>query len=190
MRLPGEKRTEFCAHAADGAEPAKRDMIDWLAARCDQADYGKLDRLHLSQGELALRPVPIEALINQNRGFPADLAGNQWARAHSRTLLVVPIENSLLYVTPLYLRAQTHNTPHPTTPHTQDNSPHHFHTNGRHLRVYGGQLDGHGGKRRTPSEEGHGRSFKVPSRRDSRRPAARIDAKCCCGFPAWGRRPD
>jgi len=112
MRLPGEMRTEFVLMLP--MVPSQREnMIAWLAARCDQSDYGKLIVYTFPKEKLVYGPFQIEALINQNTEVSQQIS--LWNQMGSRVirgnLLVVPIENSLLYVTPLYLRAQTGQLP-------------------------------------------------------------------------------
>jgi len=89
--------------------PNRRDnMIAWLAARCDAPDYGKLIVYEFPKDKLVYGPFQIEALINQNTYISQQLS--LWNQMGSRVirgnLLVIPIENSILYVSPLYLRAQ------------------------------------------------------------------------------------
>jgi hypothetical protein len=112
MRLPGEKRTEFVLMLP--MVPSQREnMIAWLAARCDPPDYGKLIVYEFPKDKLVYGPFQIEALINQNTDVSQQIS--LWNQMGSRVirgnLLVVPIENSILYVTPLYLRAQTGQLP-------------------------------------------------------------------------------
>jgi uncharacterized membrane protein (UPF0182 family) len=90
--------------------PSRRDnMIAWLAARCDAPDYGKLVVYEFPKERLVYGPFQIEARINQTTEISQQLT--LWNQMGSRVirganLLVIPIENSLLYVTPLYLRAE------------------------------------------------------------------------------------
>ncbi len=112
MRLPDEKRTEFVLMLP--MVPSQREnMIAWLAARCDQPGYGKLIVYTFPKEKLVYGPFQIEALINQNTEISQQIS--LWNQMGSRVirgnLLVVPIENSILYVTPLYLRAQTGQLP-------------------------------------------------------------------------------
>jgi hypothetical protein len=83
-------------------------MIAWLAARCDPPDYGKLIVYEFPKDKLVYGPFQIEALINQNTYISQQLS--LWNQLGSRVirgnLLVIPIENSILYVSPLYLRAE------------------------------------------------------------------------------------
>lgn len=112
MRLPGETRTEFVLMLP--MVPSQREnMIAWLAARCDQNDYGKLIVYEFPKDKLVYGPFQIEALINQNTEVSQQIS--LWNQSGSRVIrgniLVVPIGNSILYVTPLYLRAQSGQLP-------------------------------------------------------------------------------
>jgi len=107
MRLPGETRAEFFLMLP--MVPSRRDnMIAWLAARCDPPDYGKLVVYEFPKDKLIYGPFQIEALINQNTEISQQLT--LWNQMGSRVirgnLLVIPIEDSILYVSPLYLRAK------------------------------------------------------------------------------------
>ncbi len=107
MRLPGEPRGEFFLMLP--MVPSQREnMIAWLAARCDLPDYGKLIVYEFPKDKLVYGPFQIEARINQNTDISQQIS--LWNQMGSRVirgnLLVVPIENSILYVSPLYLRAE------------------------------------------------------------------------------------
>jgi len=112
MRLPGESRTEFFL-MLPMAPSQRENMIAWLAARCDLPDYGKLIVYEFPKEKLVYGPFQIEALINQNTQISQQIS--LWNQMGSRVirgiLLVVPIENSILYVSPLYLRAQSGQLP-------------------------------------------------------------------------------
>jgi uncharacterized membrane protein (UPF0182 family) len=107
MRLPGEPQAEFFVMIP--MAPSRRDnMIAWLAARCDPPGYGKLIVYEFPKEKLVYGPFQIEARINQNTEISQQLS--LWNQMGSRVirgnLLVIPIENSILYVSPLYLRAE------------------------------------------------------------------------------------
>src|SRR5260221_8206421 len=108
MRLPGEPQAEFFLMLP--MVPSRRDnMIAWLAARCDAPDYGKLIVYEFPKEKLVYGPFQIEARINQNTDISQQLT--LWNQMGSRVirganLLAIPIENSILYVSPLYLRAE------------------------------------------------------------------------------------
>jgi uncharacterized membrane protein (UPF0182 family) len=112
MRLPGEDEAEFFLMLP--MVPSRRDnMIAWLAARCDPANYGKLIVYEFPKEKLVFGPFQIEARINQNTEISQQLSlwnqmGSRVIRGH---LIVIPIENSILYVSPLYLRAEAGQLP-------------------------------------------------------------------------------
>ena len=112
MRLPGEARAEFVLMLP--MVPSQREnMIAWLAARCDPPDYGKVVVYEFPKDKLVFGPFQIEARIQQNTEISQQISlwnqmGSRVIRGH---LLVVPIENSILYVSPLYLRAATGQLP-------------------------------------------------------------------------------
>jgi uncharacterized membrane protein (UPF0182 family) len=112
MRLPGEARAEFFL-MLPMVPNHRENMIAWLAARCDAPDYGKLIVYEFPKEKLVYGPFQIEARINQNTEISQQIS--LWNQMGSRVirgnLLVVPIENSILYVSPLYLRAETGQMP-------------------------------------------------------------------------------
>ncbi|QEL24254.1 UPF0182 family protein [Bosea sp. F3-2] len=113
MRLPGESQAEFFLMLP--MVPSRRDnMIAWLAARCDGPDYGKLIVYEFPKEKLVYGPFQIEARINQSTEISQQIT--LWNQMGSRVirganLLVIPIENSILYVSPLYLRAEQGHLP-------------------------------------------------------------------------------
>ncbi|MFM0207781.1 UPF0182 family protein [Paraburkholderia sediminicola] len=112
MRLPDEPSEEFVLMLP--MVPSQRDnMIAWLAARCDPPNYGKLIVYAFPKDKLVYGPFQIEARIQQNTEISQQISlwnqmGSRVIRGH---LLVVPIENSILYVSPLYLRAESGQLP-------------------------------------------------------------------------------
>jgi uncharacterized membrane protein (UPF0182 family) len=112
MRLPGETNAEYILMLP--MAPLGRDnMISWLAARCDGADYGHLFEFAFSKARLFYGPYQIQARINQNPDISRQLS--LWNQLGSRVilgnLLAIPLEDSLLYVEPLYIRAQNGQLP-------------------------------------------------------------------------------
>ncbi len=112
MRLPGETNAEYILMLP--MVPQGRDnMISWLAARCDGADYGHLFEFAFSKDRLFYGPFQIQARINQNPEISQQYS--LWNQMGSKVilgnLLVIPLEDSLLYVEPLYIRAQNGQLP-------------------------------------------------------------------------------
>ena len=105
-KLPGSAQLEYMLMTP--FTPHKRDnMISWMAARSDFPDYGKKLFYELPKDKLIYGPNQIEALINQNTTISQQLT--LWNQNGSRVIrgkqIVTPIENSFLYVVPLYLTA-------------------------------------------------------------------------------------
>jgi uncharacterized protein len=91
----------------------RTNLIAWLAARSDGQNYGKLLLYTFPKQELVFGTEQIEARINQDPVISQQIS--LWNRAGSRAiqgnLLVIPIEQSLLYVEPLYLEAEQNSLP-------------------------------------------------------------------------------
>ncbi len=107
MRLPEETKAEFI-YMVPFTPRGKDNLAAWMVARNDGEAYGKLRVYRLSRQRLAFGPVQIQNRINQNTDVSRQIS--LWDQRGSRVirgdLLVIPIEESLLYVQPLYLQAE------------------------------------------------------------------------------------
>ncbi|MEX1061965.1 MAG: UPF0182 family protein [Balneolaceae bacterium] len=106
-RLPGEERLEFMLISP--TTPENRDnMISWLAAKSDPDSYGDLIVYKLPKDRLIYGPAQIEARIDQDTEISRQIA--LWDQRGSSVirgnLMVIPIENSFLYVEPVFLLAE------------------------------------------------------------------------------------
>jgi hypothetical protein len=107
MRLPEESKAEFI-YMVPFTPRGKDNLAAWMVARNDGDVYGKLRLYRLSRQSLVFGPQQIKNRINQNTEISRqvslwDQRGSQVIRGD---LLVIPIEESLLYVQPLYLQAE------------------------------------------------------------------------------------
>ena len=116
MRLPGESHDEYILMlpmVPESRGTVRDNMISWLAARCDGVDYGHLFEFAFSKDRLFYGPYQIQARINQNPDISQQYS--LWNQMGSKVilgnLLVFPIENALLYVEPLYIRAENGQLP-------------------------------------------------------------------------------
>jgi len=116
MRLPGETHDEYILMlpmVPQSRGTVRDNMIAWLAARCDGSDYGHLFEFAFSKDRLFYGPYQIQARINQNPDISQQYS--LWNQMGSKVilgnLLVFPIENALLYVEPLYIRAENGQLP-------------------------------------------------------------------------------
>jgi uncharacterized protein len=106
MRLPDEKQEEFILLTL--FNPARRDnMIAWLAARSDPPNYGRLIVYNFPKQKLVFGPRQIDARIDQDPVISQQLAlwNQRGSTAIRGSLLAIPIDQSLIYVQPLYLAA-------------------------------------------------------------------------------------
>ncbi len=112
MKLPGEEKEEFIL-MQPFTPRNKNNMIAWMYARSDPEHYGKLGVFKFPKQELIFGPMQIEALIDQDSQISEQLT--LWGQVGSRVirgnLLVIPIENSILFVEPLYLLAEESQLP-------------------------------------------------------------------------------
>ncbi len=107
MRLPGAAKEEFLQILP--FTPSNKDnMVAWLAARSNGSEEGKLLLYEFPKQKLVYGPRQIEARIDQTPKISQQLT--LWNQSGSKVirgdLLVIPIEQSLLYVESLYLRAE------------------------------------------------------------------------------------
>ena len=112
MKLPGEKVEEYILLLP--FTPSKRDnLAAWLTARCDGPNYGKIRAYTFPRDRLIYGPRQIDARINQDSFISQQLT--LWNQRGSEvirgSLLVIPIEKSLLYVQPLFLAADKNGLP-------------------------------------------------------------------------------
>ncbi|MGH9435818.1 MAG: UPF0182 family protein, partial [Terriglobia bacterium] len=108
MKLPEVGTTEEFILMVPFTPARKNNMIAWMAARCDGPDYGKVLVFTFPKEKLIYGPEQIQSRINQNTTISQQLT--LWDQGGSKvvrgTLLVVPVQNAVLYVEPLYLAAQ------------------------------------------------------------------------------------
>jgi uncharacterized membrane protein (UPF0182 family) len=112
IQLPGESKEEFLLMLP--FTPLIRDnMIAWLAGRCDEPNYGKLIVYRLPKEKMVYGPLQIEARVDQKPEMSEKITlwGQRGSTIIRGNLLVIPIENSLLYVEPIFLKAEAAQLP-------------------------------------------------------------------------------
>ncbi len=90
----------------------RENMIAWMCARCDE-HYGELIVYRFPKGKLIYGPMQIEARIDQNPEISKlfTLWGQVGSRVIRGNLLVIPIGGCILYVEPIYLKAEKSHIP-------------------------------------------------------------------------------
>ena len=106
MRLPGETAPEFI-QMLPFTPRGKDNLAAWLAARSDGEHYGTLRVFQFPKQKVVFGPRQVVARINQDQEISPQITlwNQQGSQVIWGTLMVIPIEESLIYVRPLYLRA-------------------------------------------------------------------------------------
>ena len=107
MKLPGENDVEF-AEILPFTPANRNNLIGWIAARSDGANYGTALVYDFPKTRLIDGPLQIEARIDQNAQLSGQLTlwNQQGSHVRRGTLLVIPIGKTLLYAEPIYLQAE------------------------------------------------------------------------------------
>ena len=112
MKLPGEDNEEYIL-MLPYTPRGKSNLSAWMVARSDGEQYGKLDVYTFPKQKLVFGPSQMVARINQDAEISRQIS--LWDQRGSSviqgTLLVIPIEESLVYVRPLYLKADAGKIP-------------------------------------------------------------------------------
>ncbi len=112
MKLPGEKKEEYIL-MLPFTPRGKDNLSAWMVARNDGDSYGKLIVYRFPKQKLIFGPKQVIGRINQDAEISRQIS--LWDQRGSQViqgpLLVIPIEESLIYVRPLYLKAETGKIP-------------------------------------------------------------------------------
>lgn len=107
MRFPGDKQEEFVSILP--FTPANRNnMIGWMAGRSDGDKYGTLRAYRFPKTRFVDGPLQIQARIDQDPQLSSQLTlwNQQGSTVIRGNLLVIPLEDTLLFVEPIYLQAE------------------------------------------------------------------------------------
>lgn len=107
MQLPGEPREDFQMILPFTARN-RDNMIGWMSAASDPANYGKRVVYQFPRQRVILGPEQVSARINQDETISPQLT--LWSQRGSSVImgnmLVIPLEDSVVYIQPLYLQAE------------------------------------------------------------------------------------
>ena len=106
MKLPGESGAEYI-QMLPFTPRGKDNLASWMVARSDGANYGKLAVFQFPKQTVIFGPRQVAARINQDQVISPQITlwNQQGSEVIQGTLLVIPIEESLIYIRPLYLKA-------------------------------------------------------------------------------------
>jgi uncharacterized protein len=106
MKLPGEEQERF--HLVIPFQPeARLNMVGWMAANSDPDGYGDLVAFTFPSGRDVDGPGLVFSRINSDKDFSEarTLLGTGGSEVQFGDLLTIPIGDSILYVLPMYVRA-------------------------------------------------------------------------------------
>jgi uncharacterized membrane protein (UPF0182 family) len=106
MRLPGETENEFI-QMLPFTPVGRENLAAWMVARSDGENYGKLAVYRFPKQKLVFGPSQIVGRMNQDQTISQNITlwNQEGSEVNWGTLLVIPIEESLLYIRPLYLQS-------------------------------------------------------------------------------------
>ncbi|MEF9935635.1 MAG: UPF0182 family protein, partial [Clostridium sp.] len=107
MKLPGDKQEKFLL-TIPYTVAKKENMVSWLTVEADAAK-SKLVLLKFPKEQAVYGPQQFNSKINTDTDISQELT--LWSQRGSEVKFgeanIIPIKNSLLYVKPLYLKAQS-----------------------------------------------------------------------------------
>jgi hypothetical protein len=104
--VPGQEKPEFLL-ILPFTPRSKDNLIGMMVARCDGENLGELLVLKLSKQALIYGPMQIEAKISQDQNISKDLTlwNQQGSQVIRGQMLVLPVEDTFLYIQPIYIQA-------------------------------------------------------------------------------------
>jgi hypothetical protein len=111
MKLPGEPGEEefvqLLPFTPFSVSQPKNNMVGWMAGRCDGEAYGRLLVYRFPKQSLVYGPMQIQARIDQDASISKDLTlwNQQGSSVIRGNLIVLPLQNSLIYTEPIFLQA-------------------------------------------------------------------------------------
>jgi len=108
MKLPDADKEEFLLMLPFAlARFERKNMVAWMAARCDPEHYGELIVYRFPKERLVYGPMQFEARVDQDPALSELIT--LWSQAGSRVIrgntLAIPVADTLLYVEPIYLES-------------------------------------------------------------------------------------
>jgi uncharacterized membrane protein (UPF0182 family) len=113
VKFPGDDGNEEFVLILPFTPVNKNNMLAWIAARCDPENYGQIIEYKFPKEKLIFGPLQIESRIDQNSEISQlfTLWGQKGSSVIRGNLLVIPVKDSLIYVEPVYLRAEQSELP-------------------------------------------------------------------------------
>ena len=113
MRLPDSARSPSSSSLQPMVPRSRPNMIAWVAARNDGADRGQVRVYQFPQDTSVLGPNQIEAKIDIEPTISSQVS--LWHQSGSSVikgnLIVIPLQDSLIYLQPIYLQSTSTSFP-------------------------------------------------------------------------------
>ena len=177
MRLPGADKTEFI-QMLPFTPRLKDNLSAWMVARSDGEHYGRMLVFQFPKQKIVFGPKQIVGKINQDEMISPQITlwNQQGSRVIWGTLLVIPVNESLLYVRPLYLQSPEGTHPRAEAGHRRLSEPHRDGGDAdagarQDLRVVGDRRAGAGSAVEQRDVRRHDRAGRRGGRRRPRLPA-------------------
>ncbi len=115
MRLPGDEKESFLLlrpFVAASAGDKQQNLTAFMTAKSDPENYGTLQVFEMPRGEQIDGPALIDSRINANSTISKELSllDTRGSQVLKGNVLVLPIENSILYIRPLYVQSEDRKT--------------------------------------------------------------------------------
>ncbi|MCZ6681025.1 MAG: UPF0182 family protein [Candidatus Poribacteria bacterium] len=107
IKIPGEERAEFVL-MLPFTPKNKSNLTAWISARCDLPQYGQLLVYRFPKGQLVPGPMQLENFISQEPEISQQISlwNTQGSRVLRGNLLIIPMNDAILYVEPIYIQAE------------------------------------------------------------------------------------
>jgi uncharacterized membrane protein (UPF0182 family) len=110
MRLPGEEEEDFLilrSFVPTAGDTERRELTAFMVAKSDPDDYGEIEVFEMQSSDVA-GPAIVASNIQSNDAIAREitLLDQQGSDVRLGNLLLIPIEQSILYVRPLYTQAE------------------------------------------------------------------------------------
>lgn len=116
MRLPGEERESFIMiqpFVPFSADDSRKELSAFMVAKSDSDQYGQMQTFVMPRGQQIDGPALVEARIQSDPDISQyiTLLSRAGSRVALGDMLIIPIENTLMYVRPLYVQAESTQVP-------------------------------------------------------------------------------
>lgn len=111
MKLPNGASEEFILMTPYVHSGARKNMVAWMCAKCDQPDYGRLVLYQLPTKNVN-GPQQVATFVSQDPNISQQLTlwNKEGSSVGTGNMLIIPVESAFLYVVPVYLSSTTSGT--------------------------------------------------------------------------------